>query len=91
MTTGQDTASLLEARREITNPNDAPPMPVSVGDTPGNLLVMKAAGYTYLWKRDDNERSVFNNNALASKMQERFPPDHPTMACLLYTSPSPRD
>jgi len=41
---------------------------------------MKAAGYTYLWKRDDNERSVFNNNALASKMQERFPPDHPTMA-----------
>jgi len=81
MTTGIEKAALLEARREVRKTGDGgPPMQVQVGDLAGELHTMKSAGYTYLWKRDDRDRSVFNDNALASKMEERFPIDHPTMA-----------
>jgi len=81
MTTGSDTAHMLESRREIKTAGDGgPPMPVAVGDIEGQLHTMRSAGHTYLWKRDDRERSVFNDNALTAKLAERFPADHPTMA-----------
>jgi hypothetical protein len=55
-------------------------MAVAVGDVAGELHTMKSAGYTFLWNRSTHERSVFNDNALAAKIAEQFPADHPTMA-----------
>lgn len=56
------------------------------------MSTVQSAGYTYLWNTFDLERSTFNNNAVMSKLRERFPADHPTMAGQYsWTSQEPKE